>query len=85
MKTISVKNIKENTLLFNDKALKSTENIILTSFEKIEKVQNKTEDLLTKGFKYSEKKQDFLFQNLENGKETIWKNLNKVLDFFGKK
>ena len=85
MKTISVKNIKENTLLLNNKALKSTETIVLTSIEKIETVQNKTDELLKKGFAFSEKQQDNLFNNLEKGKKMIWANLNKGLDFFSKK
>ena len=84
MKTISVKNIKENTLLLNNKALKSTETIVLTSIEKIETVQNKTDELLKKGFVFSEKQQDNLFNNLEKGKKMIWSKLNKGLDFFSK-
>ena len=84
MKTISIKNIKSNTLSLNNKALKSTENIVLTSFEKIESVQNTTDKLLKKGFSFSEKQQDNLFNSLESGKEMIWKNLNKTLDFFSK-
>lgn len=82
MKTISIKNIKSNTLSLNNKALKSTENMVLSSFEKIESVQNTTDKLLKKGFSFSEKQQDNLFNNLESGKEMIWKNLNKTLDFF---
>ena len=84
MKTISVKNIKENTLLLNDKALKSTEKVVLNSFEKIESVQHKTDKLLKKGFKFSEKQQDNLFNNLEKSKKMIWSKLNKTLDFFSK-
>lgn len=84
MNTISVKNIKKNTLKLNTKALTSTEKVVLTSFDKIEKAQNKTDKFLKKGFKFSEKQQDSFFNNLENGKKMIWKNLNKTLDFFSK-
>ncbi len=84
MKTISIKNIKENTLLLNDKALKSTEKVLLTFFEKTENAQHKTDEFFKKGFRFSEKQQDIIFNKLENGKNMIWKNLNKGLDFFSK-
>jgi hypothetical protein len=84
MKAISVKNIKENTQLLNHKVLKSTEKVVLTSFEKIEIAQNRTDKFLKKGFKFSEKQQDNLFNKLEESKKMIWKNLNKTLDFFSK-
>lgn len=84
MKTINTNRIKKQTLKLNDKALKTTENVFLTSFDTIEKAQNKTEILLKKGFDFSNKQQDKLFNTLENSKKMIWKNLNKGLDFFSK-
>ena len=84
MKTISINKIKEQAIHLNDKALKTTEKKVLNSFEKIEKAQNKTDEFIKKGFKFSEKQQDKLFNNLENGKEMVWKNLNKALDFFSR-
>lgn len=84
MNTISTKDIKEKALAINKKALKTTEKTVLNSFDKIEKVQNKTDELLKKGFKFSEKQQDKFFNSLENSKKMIWKNLNKTLDFFSK-
>jgi len=82
MKTINTNTIKKQTLELNDKAIKTTENVILTSFEKIERAQLKTDELLKKGFEFSEKQQDKFFNSLENSKKMIWKNLNKGLDFF---
>lgn len=84
MNTISTKDIKEKALAINKKALKTTEKTVLNSFDKIEKVQNKTDELLKKGFKFSEKQQDKFFNSLENSKKMIWKNLNKTLDFFSR-
>ncbi|WP_146106896.1 hypothetical protein [Polaribacter porphyrae] len=84
MKTIHTNTIKKQALELNNKALKTTEKVVLTSIDKIEKVQNKTDELLKKGFNFSEKQQDKLFNSLENSKKMIWKNLNKGLDFFSK-
>ena len=74
MNTISSKYIKDKTNKLNDKALKSTEKLVTTSFEKIEKLQNKTDKFLKKGFNLAEKQQDNLFNSLENSKKMIWKN-----------
>lgn len=84
MNTISSKYIKDQTNKLNDKALKSTEKLVTTSFEKIEKLQNNTDKFLKKGFNLAEKQQDNLFNSLENNKKMIWKNLNKTLDFFSR-
>ena len=84
MKTISVNTIKEQALDLNNKALKITEKRVLSSFDKVEKVQNKTDKLLKQGFEFPNKQQDIFFNNLENGKKMIWKNLNKTLDSFSK-
>ena len=84
MNTKSSKYIKEQTNKLNDKALKSAEKLVTTSFEKIEKLQNNTDKFLKKGFNLAEKQQDNLFNSLENNKKMIWKNLNKTLDFFSR-
>lgn len=84
MNTISSKYIKDQTNKLNDKALKSTEKLVTTSFEKIEKLQNKTDEFLKRGFNLAEKQQDNLFNSLEDSKKMIWKNLNKTLDFFSR-
>ena len=85
MKTTSINKLRKKFAILNDKAIKITEKTFLASFEKIEKSQNKTEMFLKKVIEMSDKKQDKLFDNLENGKKMIWKNLNKGLDFIGKK
>ena len=85
MKTTSINKLRKKFAILNDKAIKITEKTFLASFEKIEKSQNKTEMFLKKVIEMSDKKQDELFDNLENGKKMIWKNLNKGLDFIGKK
>lgn len=85
MKTITAQDIQKQALAINKKALKATEKRVLNSYQKIEKVQDKTDKFLKKGLAFSEKQQDNLFDNLENGKKMIWKNLNKTLDFFGVK
>jgi hypothetical protein len=85
MKTTSINKLRKKFVILNDKALKITEKTFLASFEKIEKSQNKTKFFLKKVIEMSDKKQDKLFDNLENGKKMIWKNLNKGLDFIGKK
>jgi hypothetical protein len=85
MKTLTIQDIQKQALTINKKALKATEKRVLNSYQKIENAQNKTEALLKKGLAFSEKQQDKLFNNLENGKKMIWKNLNKTLDFFGVK
>jgi len=84
METISIKNIKENTLKLNQYALESTEKVVLKAIDKAEKFQNKTSNILQNSLCFSDKQQDNLFNNLENGKKMIWKNLNKALDFFNK-
>lgn len=84
METISIKNIKENTLKLNQFALESTEKVVLKTIDKAEKLQNKTSNFLQNSLNFSDKQQDNLFNNLENGKKMIWKNLNKTLDFFNK-
>lgn len=85
MKTISIQKGTKNLVKLNDFALEKTEKAVVTSIEKIETLQHKTDNLLKKGFDFSEKQQDKLFNSLEKGKKSIWKNLNKVVDFVSKK
>lgn len=85
MKTISINTIKKQMLHINEKALKTTEKVVVSSIDKLSEIQNKTDNYLKKGFEFSEKQQDKFFNTLEQGKKSIWKNLNKALDFIGKK
>jgi hypothetical protein len=84
MKTISKSNIKEQTLKLNSFALKSTEKMILKSIDTAENLQEITSKKLRSTCKFAAKQQDNFFNNLEKGKEMIWKKLNKSLDFFSK-
>lgn len=85
MKTISIKKGTKNIAKLNDLALNKTEKAVLTSIDKIEEFQTKTDEFLKKGFQYSDKQQEKLFNTLEKGKKSIWRNLNKVADFISKK
>lgn len=85
MKTISIQKGTKNLVKLNDFALEKTEKAVITSIEKIETLQNKTDNLLKKSFDFSEKQQDKLFNNLEKGKKSIWKNVNKIVYFVSKK
>lgn len=85
MKTISIKEGTKNIVKLNDFALNKTEKAVVTSIEKIEEFQTKTDTFLKKGLEYSDKQQEKLFNQLEKGKKSIWKNVNKALDSFGKK
>ena len=84
MKTISIKNIKENTLKINEFALESAEKVISKTINTTEDFQIFTEKTLKKTLNFSEKQQDIFFTKAENAKSMIWKNLNKTLDFFSK-
>lgn len=84
MEITSTKNIKENTLKLNNFALKSTEKIVLKTIDTAEGLQKFTSKTLKNSLQFSEKQQDKLFNNLEKGKNMLWKNVNKTLDFFSK-
>jgi hypothetical protein len=84
MKTISTKDIKDNTLKLNKFALKSTEKVISKTIDTAEDLQNFTSKTLKKSFNFTAKQQDNFFNQLEVGKGMIWKNLNKTFDFFSK-
>jgi hypothetical protein len=84
MKKISNKSMKENTLKLNKIALKATEKSILKAIHTGENLQEISSKKLKATFRFTAKKQDNFFNSLEQGKEMIWKNLNKTLDFFSK-
>ena len=84
MKTISTSNIKKNTLKLNKIALKAAEKAILKTIKNGENLQERSSKKLKATFNFTAKKQDNFFNNLEQRKEMIWKNLNKTLDFFSK-
>lgn len=84
MKTISTSNIKKNTLKLNKIALKAAEKAILKTIKNGENLQEISSKKLKATFNFTAKKQDNFFNNLEQRKEMIWKNLNKTLDFFSK-
>ena len=84
MKKISKNTIKKTTLKLNKIALKSTEKAILKAINTGENLQEISSEKLKATFRFTAKKQDIFFYKLEQGKEMIWKNLNKTLDFFSK-
>ena len=89
MKAISTNNIKENTLKLNTLklnkiALKAMEKAVLKTINTGENLQEISSKKLKATFNFTAKKQDNFFNNLEQRKEMIWKNLNKTLDFFSK-
>jgi hypothetical protein len=73
---------RENTLKLNKIALKSTEKAILKAINTGENLQEISSKKLKSTFSFTSKKQNNFFNNLEQGKEMIWKNLNKTLSFF---
>ena len=69
----------------NEFALENTEKIILKTIDKVEGFQGLTAEKLKDSLKFTAKQQENIFNNLENAKGMVWKNLNKALDFFSKK
>jgi len=84
MKKISINSITKNTLKLNKIALKVTEKGILKAINTSENLQEISSKKLKTTLNFAAEKQDKIFYNLEQGKEMIWKNLNKTLDFFSK-
>lgn len=84
MKTISIKAINSNATQFNKYALKSTEKVVLKTIDKTEEIQEFSFKAIKNALNYTEKRQEIIFDKLETGKATFWKNLNKTLDFFSK-
>jgi hypothetical protein len=85
MTTISRKTIKESALKINEFALENTEKVILKTIDKVEDFQGLTAEKLKNGLEFTAKQQENIFNNLENAKGMVWKNLNKALDFLSKK
>jgi hypothetical protein len=84
MKIISIKAINSNATQFNKYALKSTEKVVLKTIDKTEELQEFSFKAIKNTLNYTEKRQEIIFDKLETGKATFWKNLNKTLDFFSK-
>ena len=84
MKAISTNNIKENTLKLNKIALKAMEKAVLKTINTGENLQEISSKKLKATFNFTAKKQDNFFNNLEQGKEIIWKNFTKTASFFSK-
>jgi len=74
--------IMKSTL--NKIALETAERVVLKAIDKAEDLQEFTKKSIKRKLNFSKKQQDYLFDNLEERKEMIWKNLNKMLDFFSK-
>jgi hypothetical protein len=84
MKTISIKQIKENSVKLNEFALESTEKVALQTIAKTGGLQKFTAKTIKNTLAFTAKQQDSFFKNAESTKGMIWKNLNKGLDFFSK-
>ena len=84
MKTLSIKDIKNNTTKLNEIALENIEKVALKVIDKVEKLPNHTAKTIKNTLEYSEKKQDKFFNTLEKGKEIVTKKFNKTKSFFSK-
>lgn len=80
----TVENIKDGFEAVNLLALKTTEDVVLNGFKKIEKYQKTTEKAIRNGLKFTAKKQDVIFDSLETSKVKLVKNLDKSTSFFSK-
>ncbi|MGK0414572.1 MAG: hypothetical protein ACJA1B_002799 [Polaribacter sp.] len=84
MKTISKKNIKNNSVKINQMALETTERVVLKSIHKVEELQKFTSKSIRKTLEFSEKQQEKIFNTLDKNKKVISKSLNKTLGFFSR-
>ena len=84
MKTLSIKDIKNNTTKLNEIALENTEKVALKVIDKVEELQKHTAKTIKNTLAYSEKKQDKFFNTLEKGKEMATKKINKAKSLFSK-
>jgi hypothetical protein len=58
--------------------------VVLKTIDKTEELQEFSFKAIKNTLNYTEKRQEIIFDKLETGKATFWKNLNKTLDFFSK-
>ena len=84
-KYFTVENAVDTVSLVNTVALTSTEKVFDKGFEVVEKLQSLADKLLKKGFKFSAKQNDVVFDALEDTKEKAVKTYNKVSKRFNKK
>lgn len=81
----TLENAIDTFSLVNTVALTSTEKVFTKGFDVVGKLQTKTDTLLKKGFKFSSKKHDEMFDVLDASKEKTVKALKKVSKKFNKK
>ena len=84
-KFFTVDNAIDAISLANTVALTSTEKAFDKGFEVVEKLQSLTDKFLKKGFKFSAKQHDAMFDTLDETKEKVVKTYNKVSKRFNKK
>lgn len=84
-KFFTIENAIDTVSLVNTVALTSTEKAFTKGFDIVGEIQTKTEKLLKKGFKFSAKKHDEMFDMLDASKEKTVKTFNKVSKKFNKK
>ncbi|RNC84143.1 MAG: hypothetical protein ED556_11835 [Winogradskyella sp.] len=84
-KYFTLENAIDTVSLVNTVALTTTEKVFDKGFETVEKLQSLTDKLLKKGFKFSAKQHDVMFDALEDTKEKAVKTYKKVSKRFNKK
>ena len=78
-------NALDSVTLVNRLALNATEKGFVKGFSLIEKGQGFTSKTLSKGFQFSAKQQDVVFNTLETSKEKASQTFKKATSFFNKK
>ena len=78
-------NALDSVTLVNRLALNATEKGFVKGFSLIEKGQGLTSKTLTKGFQFSAKQQDVVFNTLETSKGKVSKTIKKATTLFNKK
>lgn len=84
-KFFTVENAIDTVTLVNTVALTTTETVFAKGFETIERWQSATDKYVKKGFKFSAKQHDVVFDALEDSKEKVAKMYTKVSKKFAKK
>ena len=81
----TIENAVDSVNLANRIALDITEKGFTKGFSLIEKSQGFTDKKLKKGFQFSAKQQDVMFDTLETSKEKVSKTFKKATTLFDKK
>ena len=84
-KFFTVENAVDTVSFINTVALTSTEKAFDKGFDVVEKLQSFTDKVLKKGFKFSAKQHDAMFDALDDTKEKAVKTYNKVSKRLNKK